>query len=780
MATIDQLKCGGKVKGRKKKGGIIRFQDGGETGIPDKIDFSKMTFDPQERFQYEGHGFTGKWDAVAKKGNYKYFPDTYDTYGGGVKQKPGDAYIGTYNRNKYYASPREGATPNVRKRVMSMLHPGSGVRGRKLNNDFSRKELQGIWDNQDSNRLDEFIKYLYPEKIKSRVPKMHDGGGIPSPTNLLNTSGNPSKKGMDFNAVSAIAGMATDVTDAAFDSGKDKVQSDYDIREDPTKMMNRSNALDTGKALAKGAAAGAAIGSVIPVIGTAIGAIGGTITAGIVRLIGKRKRDRETDEAQNSWRSGWTDTAASYANQSGYKEGGKIKGKGGPKSDSIKMDAKDGSFIVPTENAETGMDIGKTYLGWNDKTMADRKNKGSEIAVSDGEVFYTPEEVGMLKYYGINLDELAPNAKSEHKMKDGGTKREKRQNKRMDEFKIHVKNSEYNEYLNNPKGMKQKYGLPDNMSKEDFDKYIDHTMKFNNSFVSFPEAGREWSHGSYADYVYEKDNPGKMSASSKRIYGTTPFLDKIIDARLTTHNLGRVAVKEQASKFQKEQGAPLDKFSTGGEKTPTDPMGVLKTDEEKKREKREKKEKEGNERNVFDLIPEIAGTLQMLGGAYGLREAGKKPDLQISHTLKKLSAETRRLANFGYEPAVLNALNTQIEKSRRDMTKAVTTRGGSPQENMEKMKMILSTTLDKKAGVVFQDAKEKARKWADVIRVDTIRSGQEFDVNKIDLADWYKTQDVFANLMSSGIENVIGARQLKAQQDVIREVGSASPSFTLK
>ncbi len=643
MATIDQLKCGGKTKGRKKSGGIIRYQDGGETSIPDKIDFSKMTFDPQERFQYEGHGFTGKWDAVARKGNYKYFPDTYDTYGGKVKQKPGDAYIGTYNRNKYYASPREGATPNVRKRVMSMLHPGSGVRGRKLNNDFSRKELQEIWDNQDSGRLDEFIKYLYPEKIKSRVSKLHEGG-VPSLTDLLNTSENPLKKGIGLDATSAIAGMATNVTDAAFDRGKDKIQREYDSREDPTKMLNRANALDTGKALAKGAATGAAIGSVVPVIGTAIGAIGGTIVAGIGKLLGKKERDAGTREAQKEWSSGWTDRAASYANQSGYKEGGKIKGKGGPKSDSIEMTAKDQSFIVPAENAEAGMDIGKTYLGWNNKTMANRRNEGSKIKVSDGEVFYTPEEVGMLKYYGINLDELAPNAKPEHKMKDNKTKQ--------------------------------------------------------------------------------------------------------------------------------------NKFFTGGKKTPTDPMGVLKTDEKKKEEDKEGKDE--FKRTVFDYIPELAGTLQMLGGAYGLREAGKKPDLQISHTLKKLSAETRRLANFGYEPAVLNALNTQIERSRRDMTKAVTTKGGSPQENMEKMKMILSTTLDKKAGVVFQDAKEKARKWADVIRVDTIRSGQEFDVNKIDLADWYKTQDVFANLMSSGIENVIGARQLKAQQDVIREVGPASPSFTLK
>jgi len=688
MAAVDQLKCGGKVKGRKKDGGSIRYQDGG-TVLPDKMDFSKMDFSPQERMQYEKYGFGYPWDAVANKSKYKFFPDTYDMYGGSPQMDPNDEFVGSHVRSKFYARGREGATPNVRKRIMSMLNV-SGVKTRQLNNDFSRKELQGIWDDQDPDRLNEYIKYLSPEKIKSKVPKLHEGG-ITKPADLLNTSGNPAKPGIGFDLTSGIAEMATDLTDTAFDTGKASLQADYDNREDPTEMLRKSNLLDTGKAIAKGAAKGAAIGSAIPVVGTAIGAGVGALTAGLGRLIGKKKRDKETEEAQSQWSSHWTGRAASYAGETGYKEGGKVKGKGSPRSDSIKMTAEDGSFIVPAENAETGMDIGKEYLGWNDNTTADRKNKGTGLKVSDGEIFYTPEEVGILKYYGVDLDGLAPNAEPEHKMKDGGLNQKK---------KYESKSGDVNNF--------QEGGWK-------FDKEAGRVISSNNK-IQYDQEGNEYKIGTSGEFELFNKNT---------IYGRSIFSEH---------------------------------------------SGV-------KPEKKEK-EKEGK-RNIFDVIPEIAGTLQTLGGAYGLIEAGKRPDLNVSHTLKKLSAETRRLANYGYPPEVLNALNTQIEKTRRDMTKAVTTKGGSPQENMEKMKMILSSTIDKKAGVVFQNAQEKARKWADVLRIDTLKAGQEFDINKIDIADWYRGQEVYADLLSSGISNIVGARQLKTQQDLIREVGSANPTFTL-
>lgn len=93
-----------------------------------------------------------------------------------------------------------------------------------------------------------------------------------------------------------------------------------------------------------------------------------------------------------------------------FQKGGEVDGAGTGKSDSITKRVEDGSFIVPAENAKYAKDLGKEYLGWNGKEMADRNYPGTEVKLSDGEVLFTPEEVDVLRYHGVDLDSLAPNA----------------------------------------------------------------------------------------------------------------------------------------------------------------------------------------------------------------------------------------------------------------------------------------------------------------------------------------------------------------------------------
>lgn len=103
------------------------------------------------------------------------------------------------------------------------------------------------------------------------------------------------------------------------------------------------------------------------------------------------------------------------------KKGGIIKGEGGPKDDRISMKAEEGSFIVPAENTERAKELGKLYLGWDGDEKAKKGGKGTRIKVSNNEVIFTPEEVDILKYHGVDLDDLAPNAEPENKaMQDGG------------------------------------------------------------------------------------------------------------------------------------------------------------------------------------------------------------------------------------------------------------------------------------------------------------------------------------------------------------------------
>lgn len=433
------------------------------------------------------------------------------------------------------------------------------------------------------------------------------------------------------------------------------------------------------------------------------------VTLGLGSLVGRKNRLAEAREAEDEWKEGWNQDVIRQFRGSGYKEGGKIKGVGGPKSDKIKMKTKDGSFIVPAENHKAGMELGKTYLGWDDKTSAERNNGGSEISVSDGEILFTPAEVGVLKYHNVDLAALAPNAEPGHKMQEGGWK-------------------------------------PYRMGKDNY-------VWSEESGIAYDQQGNE----------FRLNTEGKMELSTNK----TPY--------------GKSIFKEYSQPRKKSEEIKPGVFSD--EKSRYEISFNKDQDRQRRKEDRladkdtTESDKEEFKRKWYDFAPELAGALQLAGGALGLQQAGQKPDINVSRTLKQLSAETRRLAQFGYEPAVLNALDRQIEKARVDTTKAITGAGGSPMEIMAKLQNTLSTTIDKKAGLTFANAAEKARKWVDVMKIDTMKAGQEFDIQKINIDDWYKNQEVFAELLTAGISNIIGARQLKDEQDVLRKIGSTWPGY---
>lgn len=110
-------------------------------------------------------------------------------------------------------------------------------------------------------------------------------------------------------------------------------------------------------------------------------------------------------------------------------KGGTIVGKGGPKSDSIftnsKNGIKPGSFIVPAENNSKAKAIRAAVLGDNPNEMANFKKGGetnSDIAVSNGEHLFTPSErKRIVSYLGQEiLEELAPNAENGNDKASGG------------------------------------------------------------------------------------------------------------------------------------------------------------------------------------------------------------------------------------------------------------------------------------------------------------------------------------------------------------------------
>ena len=123
-------------------------------------------------------------------------------------------------------------------------------------------------------------------------------------------------------------------------------------------------------------------------------------------------------------------------------EGGKITGAGGPKEDKITKKVEDGSFIVPAENGDKALELGRQYLGWEDGEHANRNYPGTEVKVSNGEVLFTPEEVGILSYNGVDIDGLAPNAKTkltEGKGYNTGSIPNQYANEKYDKFSMDLK-----------------------------------------------------------------------------------------------------------------------------------------------------------------------------------------------------------------------------------------------------------------------------------------------------------------------------------------------------
>jgi hypothetical protein len=216
--------------------------------------------------------------------------------------------------------------------------------------------------------------------------------------------------------LSKVIGGGTDAIESIVSAVQDRGTKEFDPRVDPEAAMKREAGFGVGKDILKSAGKGASIGATFGPAGAAIGLAAGVITSGLKNIIGTKRRREDREEASEAFEGYWANKY--FKNRpDAYQEGGKIKGPGTTKSDSITMKAREDSFIVPAENSEEGMRLGREYLGWTDKSIAERNNGGSKIKVSKGEVFYTPEEVEKLQFIGVDLNKLAPNAKPENKLR---------------------------------------------------------------------------------------------------------------------------------------------------------------------------------------------------------------------------------------------------------------------------------------------------------------------------------------------------------------------------
>lgn len=294
--------------------------------------------------------------------------------------------------------------------------------------------------------------------LKTGRKKMNDGGiksvpfenlsipelaKYPSSTDLMPTNnpvgkvgaGNPDVvRAGNPDVVGGILSSASEAVPKILDSFAPEYT---DMRENPSEVLKSKDALGTAGNVAGSTLKGAATGlSVAGPVGGVVGGALGLVTSGISALLNTKKKREERREATEKWAGAWSNKYAEAYENVSYKkggevlttrkpvpsadsssQGGKIKGDGTAKSDSIQKRIEDGSFVVPAKNADKAMNLGREYLDWDGNEMAGRSYPGTEVKVSNGEVLFTPEEVSILSYNGVDLNKLAPEA--ENKIEPG-------------------------------------------------------------------------------------------------------------------------------------------------------------------------------------------------------------------------------------------------------------------------------------------------------------------------------------------------------------------------
>jgi hypothetical protein len=111
-------------------------------------------------------------------------------------------------------------------------------------------------------------------------------------------------------------------------------------------------------------------------------------------------------------------------------KGGEVVGAGGPKEDKVAAKIPNGSFVVPAENAHIAKGIRALVLGDSatKKAAVNTTESDKNVKLSNKEHVFTPKEVKAITAKGIDLNELAPNAKTKldngiQKLAEGGTKK---------------------------------------------------------------------------------------------------------------------------------------------------------------------------------------------------------------------------------------------------------------------------------------------------------------------------------------------------------------------
>lgn len=509
----------------------------------------------------------------------------------------------------------------------------------------------------------------------------------------------------------------------------------------------------------------------------------------------------------------------------GKAEGGKIEGKGTAKSDSINANVKDGSFVVPAENADVAEALYKKYFGKKPGKATLNEGGGADtvdVRLSDEEFMFSPEEKDALEAQGISLDMLAPNAEDNSEgLANGGETGDSLKDIEalLSAYKEQEKRRDAAEKAASEKGLKE---VKDRMRQVEKQVLVDDRYKRLeelatklkakgeiNAFdaAKLAEATKKYKEGvSRYDKKYKieiKPTEGESKAiesvesmsakptAAGNVYTPDPLgaakrsAEGRVDEKTGTgiaaaNNRGAkpaskedIVTPEKLSKIDVNQipvVAPDRKISEAGVTDGTgagitlDSVGVTKTKDGATEFKRP-------EIGTEDIL--AAGQIGL--GITSLFKSGDRPVDKIDDAFNQAVEQAREESTYGLDKATLALYGKRIETARRGAVGlAAQTSGADPTRANAVARAATNDYADNLLKMASADANTRLQKQGYAARLTGQRAQMKRRLFEDSMNAFDQNQMAGADLLSSGIENLFTNKRNEQARQAVEEANKAS------
>jgi len=477
-------------------------------------------------------------------------------------------------------------------------------------------------------------------------------------------------------------------------------------------------------------------------------------------------------------------------------EGGTIKGKGGPKSDSIlsrigSNGIPSGSFVTPAENNDMAKAIRAKILGENPNKVAQFKKGGeaeSDVAVSNGEHLFTPKEKKKItNLLGEEiLEELAPEAEENDEKNCGGKVKLKKGGEVPEGTKLGKYYYKKGNWIDSG-GNK--------LTKEFGQKYTDAYFKQTGG-VGKEE--RDYKADIEAANLKNKPDSAIPTVTATQLESVQSTKPSILGGKKSAPKVGsgkRTGV-EFVPKMTEDTGDyPMVPGTITGEpvteaidprfkqKAPLSDAGAsLLVDSAKKASDEYVPSKENKKSSILSGLGSAleygAPLAQGLMGADYLKKAGKRPVDVMDADFAASVEKAKQNAAFGYTPEEKFAIDQQ-------------------NQNLTNAARFTARNLSGGSAAVAQSNERAAINDAYARGLDSVIKGKQLQMDKQSYADqmiqakqnksrqlfqdtlgaWNQNQQAGASLLASGLQGMIGAKRYQETLNTMQEEEAARNAY---